>query len=107
MGRTVMPYSQVMESERERLKPSRRTLSKEDQQAFDGLSDQVKMQDISGSLKTGIPGIGPGTSADTVYGVYGGMGKKARNAMNAAERNDYFQALEFASPSFLESILKG
>jgi hypothetical protein len=44
--------------------------------------------------------------ADTVYGVYGGLGKKALNAMNAAERDDYLRALEFASPSFLESILK-
>ena len=26
--------------------------------------------------------------------------------MNAAERDDYLRALEFASPSFLESILK-
>ena len=62
--------------------------------------------DISGSLKTGVPGLGPGTPADTVYGVYGGLGKKALNAMNAAERDDYLRALEFASPSFLESILK-
>jgi len=62
--------------------------------------------DISGSLKTGIPGLGPGTPADTVYGVYGGLGKKALNAMNSVERDDYLRALEFASPSFLESILK-
>jgi N12 class adenine-specific DNA methylase len=62
--------------------------------------------DISGSLKTGVPGLGYGTPADTVYGVYGGLGKKALNAMNAAERDDYLRALEFASPSFLESILK-
>ena len=62
--------------------------------------------DISGSLKTGIPGLGPGTPADTIYGVYGGLGKKALNAMNAAERDDYLRALEFVSPSFLESILK-
>ena len=34
MGRPVMPYSHVMEPERERLKPFRRALSKEDQQAF-------------------------------------------------------------------------
>jgi len=27
--------------------------------------------DISVSLKTGIPGLGFGTPADTVYGVYG------------------------------------
>ncbi len=37
MGRTVMTYSHVMESERERLKPFRRALSKEDQEAFDRL----------------------------------------------------------------------
>ena len=43
MGRTVMPYSQVMESERDRLKPFRRALSKEDQQAFDRLFDRAKM----------------------------------------------------------------
>jgi len=39
-------------------------------------------------------------------GVYGGLGKKALNAMSAAERDDYLRALECASPSFLESILK-
>ena len=44
--------------------------------------------------------------ADTVYGVYGGMAKKGINAMNAAERDDCLRSLEFASPSFLESILK-
>ena len=60
--------------------------------------------DISGSLKTGIPGHGPGTPGDTVYGGYGGLGRKAPNAMNAAERDDYLRMLEFASPSFLESF---
>jgi len=48
MGRTVMPYSHVMESERERLKPFRRTLSKEDQQAFDRLFDRAKMHTSAG-----------------------------------------------------------
>ena len=43
MGRTVLPYSHVMESERDRLKPFRRALSKEDQQAFDRLFDRAKM----------------------------------------------------------------
>ncbi len=42
MGRTVMPYSHVLESERERWKPFRRALSKEDQEAFDRLFDQAK-----------------------------------------------------------------
>jgi hypothetical protein len=32
-----------------------------------------------------------------------GLGKKA---LKAVERDDYLRALEFASPSFLESILK-
>ena len=66
--------------------------------------------DISGSLKTGIPFTslvgGQGAPADTVYGVYGGMGRKALNAMNAAEREDYLRSLEFASPSFMEAVLK-
>jgi hypothetical protein len=47
-GRTVMPYSHVMESERERLKLLRRTLSKEDQQAFDRLFDRAKMHTSAG-----------------------------------------------------------
>ena len=48
MGRTVMPYSQVMESERERLKPFRRALRKEDQQAFDRLFDRAQMHTSAG-----------------------------------------------------------
>ena len=48
MGRTVMPYSQVMESERERLRPFRRALGKEDQQAFDRLFDRAKMHTSAG-----------------------------------------------------------
>ena len=48
MGRTFMPYSQVMESERERLKPLRRALSKEGQEAFDRLFDRAKMHTSAG-----------------------------------------------------------
>ncbi len=48
MGRTVMPYSHVMESERERLKPFRRALSKEDQEAFDRLFDRAKLHTSAG-----------------------------------------------------------
>jgi hypothetical protein len=48
MGRTVMPYSHVLESKRERLKPFRRTLSKEDQKAFDRLFDWAKMHTSAG-----------------------------------------------------------
>jgi len=48
MGRTVMPYSHVMESERERLKPFRRALSKEDQEAFDRLFGRAKKHTSAG-----------------------------------------------------------
>jgi hypothetical protein len=43
-----MPYSQVIESERGRLMPFRRALSKEDQQAFDRLFDRAKMHTSAG-----------------------------------------------------------
>ena len=53
MDRTVMPYSQVMESKRERLRPSRRALSKEDRQAFDRLFDRAKMHTSAGVYMAG------------------------------------------------------
>ena len=62
--------------------------------------------DISGSLKIGIPLVGSGTPQDTIYGVYGGLARKALNAMSAVEREDYLRALEFASPAFIEAVLK-
>ncbi len=43
MGRIVVPYSHFMESERARLNPFRRALSKDDQQALDRLFDRAKM----------------------------------------------------------------
>jgi len=48
MGRTVMAFSQVMESEKEWWKPFRRALSKEDQEAFDRLFDRAKMHTSAG-----------------------------------------------------------
>ncbi len=48
MGRTVMPYSHVMESERERFRYFRRALSKEDQEAFDRLFDRAKRHTSAG-----------------------------------------------------------
>jgi len=48
MGRTVMPFSFVLESERERWKPFRCALSKEDQEAFDRLFDRAKMHTSAG-----------------------------------------------------------
>lgn len=62
--------------------------------------------DISGSLKTGVPLVGAGTPSDTLYGVYGGLFRKGLNAMSAIEREDYPRSLEFASPAFIEAILK-
>ena len=62
--------------------------------------------DISGSLKIGIPLAGSGTPQDTIYGVYGGLARKSLNAMSAVEREDYLRALEFASPAFIEAVLK-
>jgi hypothetical protein len=62
--------------------------------------------DISGSLIIGIPLNDSGTPQDTVYGVYGGMARKALNSMSAVEREDYLRAAKFASPAFIEAVLK-
>jgi hypothetical protein len=62
--------------------------------------------DISGSLKIGIPLGGSGTPQDTIYGVYGGLARKSLNAMSAVEREEYLRAAEFASPAFIEAVLK-
>jgi hypothetical protein len=43
-----MPYSHVLESERERWKPFRRVLSKEDQEGFDRLFGRTKMRTSAG-----------------------------------------------------------
>ena len=43
MGRTVLPYCHVLESERERWKPFQKGLSKEEQEAFDRLFDRAKL----------------------------------------------------------------
>ncbi len=61
--------------------------------------------DISGSLKTQVPFMGM-TPSDTIYGVYGGMLDKAKNATASWQRDDSLRAIEFASPSFLEAALK-
>jgi len=42
MGRTVMPFSFVLEKERGRWKEFRKVLSKENQEAFDRLFDRAK-----------------------------------------------------------------
>jgi hypothetical protein len=43
MGRTVLPFSQVLEQEYEAWKKFRRALRKEDQEAFDRLFDRAKL----------------------------------------------------------------
>ncbi len=43
MGRTVLPFSQVLEREYEQWKKFRRALRKEDQEAFDRLFDRAKL----------------------------------------------------------------
>ena len=48
MGRTALPYSHVLESERGRWKPFRRTLSKEDRETFDRLFDRAKFHTHAG-----------------------------------------------------------
>ena len=48
MGRTVMPFSFVLEAEHGRWKEFRKGLSKEDQQAFDRLFDRAKMHTSAG-----------------------------------------------------------
>jgi len=49
MGRTLLPYSHVVESERDWWKPFRRALSKEDQQVFDRLFDRAKFHTHAGA----------------------------------------------------------
>jgi hypothetical protein len=43
MGRTVLPFSQVLEREYEEWKKFRRALRKEDQEAFDRLFDRARL----------------------------------------------------------------
>jgi len=42
MGRTVMPFSHMLEEERGRWREFRRSLPKEDREAFDRLFDRAK-----------------------------------------------------------------
>ena len=49
MGRTVLPFSQVLEREYEEWKKFRRALRKEDQEAFDRLFDRAKLHVQAGA----------------------------------------------------------
>lgn len=48
MGRTVMPFSFVLEAEHGRWKEFRKGLSKEDKEAFDRLFDRAKLHTSAG-----------------------------------------------------------
>jgi hypothetical protein len=54
MGRTLPPFSQLIEAERRRWAPFRRALSKEDQAAFDRLFDCAKRH-----VQAGVMGSRP------------------------------------------------
>jgi hypothetical protein len=43
MGRTVLPYSHILEKEKESWKLFRKAMSKDDQEAFDRLFDRAKL----------------------------------------------------------------
>jgi hypothetical protein len=64
--------------------------------------------DLSGSLRLGLPSImNPAQGAsETVFGVWGGLAKKMTNAWESVGREDYLRAVEFASPAFIENLLK-
>ncbi len=51
MGRTVMPFSFVLEKERSDWKGFRKSLSKEDQEAFDRLFDRAKFHTYAAVYK--------------------------------------------------------
>ena len=48
MGRTVMPFSYVLQQEHGRWKEFRKGLSKKDQEAFDRLFDRAKFHTAAG-----------------------------------------------------------
>jgi hypothetical protein len=64
--------------------------------------------DLSGSLRLGLPSLmQPGKGAqETVFGVWGGLAKKMTNSWESVGREDYLRAVEFASPAFIENVLK-
>ncbi len=48
MGHTILPYSHLIESEKNRFKSLRKALSKENQEAFDRLFDHAKFHNHAG-----------------------------------------------------------
>jgi hypothetical protein len=50
MGKTLPPFSTLLESERRRWAPFKRALAKEDQRLFDRLFDDAKLQVQAGVM---------------------------------------------------------
>jgi hypothetical protein len=73
-----------------------------------GQIDGMVGVDLSGSLRIGLPRLSEPAQgvSETVFGVWGGLGKKMVGAYESAGRDDYLRAVEFASPAFIENILK-
>jgi len=73
-----------------------------------GQIDGMVGVDLSGSLRIGLPRLSEPTQgvSETVFGVWGGLGKKLSGAYESAGREEYLRAAEFAAPAFLENILK-
>jgi hypothetical protein len=64
--------------------------------------------DLSGSLRLGLPSLmNPAKGAsETAFGVWGGLAQQMVNAWGSVGREDYLRAVEFASPAFIQNILK-
>lgn len=69
-----------------------------------GLAGLV-LGDISGSLAMGIPFVGEPT--DTMYGVWGGMARKAKQSGQASGKGDWYRGIENISPEALANIMRG
>lgn len=69
---------------------------------MDGLPALIGIN-LSGSLKIEFP-FKP--SAESIYGVYGGLYDKSQRMMDAFSRDDILRAIETGSPVFLENLFK-
>lgn len=64
----------------------------------------LMLGDISGSLSIGVPFLGEPT--DTIYGVWGGAGRKIRNAIDAGGRKEWWRMAEEFSPEALANVMR-
>jgi hypothetical protein len=65
----------------------------------------LALGDISGSLAMGIPFVGEPT--DTMYGVWGGLARKAKQSGEALDRGDWYRGVENVSPEAMANIMRG